>query len=292
MKLLTYIENDEQKVGILSDSGDTVIGFSDLGLSFSSMLDFIERHSPADMEMLKSASAKSDYGVPLSRVTSCAPIPNPKRDIICIGQNYVDHAREAAKFSGNEYEKSQYPVYFSKRADEAVPNGGIIPLHSGITSQLDYEGELAVIIGKPCFHASEEDVAEHIFGYTIINDVSARDIQYNHKQFFFGKSLHGTTPMGPYIVTADEIGFPPELSVKTWVNAELRQDGNTKNFIYSIPELIATLSAGIILMPGDILITGTPSGVGMGFSPPRFLSSGDVIECEIEKIGVLKNIVI
>lgn len=292
MKLLTYIENGKQKIGALSENGERVIGFADLGLDFSSMLDFIERHTPADVETLKSAYAQSGAGVPLSQVTLCAPIPNPKRDLICIGQNYTEHAKESAMFSGGEYKKTGYPVYFSKRVIEAVPSGGTIPLHADITSQLDYECELAVIIGKTCSRVAEKDVFDCIFGYTIVNDVSAREIQQNHKQFFFGKSLDGAAPMGPYIVTADEIGFPPELSVKTRVNHEPRQNGNTRDFIYPIPELIARLSAGITLLPGDVIATGTPAGVGMGFSPPRFLKSGDIIDCEIEKIGVLQNIVI
>ncbi|MGE4284740.1 MAG: fumarylacetoacetate hydrolase family protein, partial [Clostridia bacterium] len=245
-----------------------------------------------ELESLKSrARDHTLQGIPITAVEISAPIPNPRHDILCIGQNYTEHAIESAKFRGIEYQKPTYPVYFSKRVNKAVAHNGFISSHADITSKLDYEAELAVIIGKECSHVAPEDVYDYIFGYTIINDISARDIQVNHKQFTFGKGLDDATPMGPYIVTIDEFDAPPLLSVKSKVNGELRQNSSTNDFIFDIPFMISQLSAGITLYPGDIFITGTPSGVGLGFNPPKWLKSGDIVECQIEKIGILRNTV-
>ena len=182
-------------------------------------------------------------------------------------------------------------VYFSKRVSEAVPPDGFIESHVGLVERLDYENELAVILGKTARNVKAADAADYIFGYTIVNDVSARDVQTAHKQFYFGKSLDGFTPMGPCIVTADEIAFPPALKISTTVNGELRQDSNTAMFLNGIGEVLEELTAGMTLLPGTIIITGTPAGVGMGFEPPKFLKPGDVVTCEIEGIGVLTNTV-
>jgi 2-keto-4-pentenoate hydratase/2-oxohepta-3-ene-1,7-dioic acid hydratase in catechol pathway len=208
-----------------------------------------------------------------------------------VGQNYTAHALEGARYAGKEWTKPDWPVYFSKRVDRCVAPGGVIPAHADITSELDYEAELAVIIGKTASKVKPGDVFSHIFGYTVANDVSARDIQHNHVQYTFGKGLDGFAPMGPWIATVDEFAVPPRLNVKTRVNGEPRQDANTSDFIFDIPRLISELSSGITLEPGDILITGTPAGVGMGFQPPKFLRPGDEIECEIEGIGILRNVV-
>ena len=282
MKLLTFIYDGIQQVGFLSSDEKTVYS---LHKKYASMQDLIERYNRAELESL------SGDGIDITQVTLCAPIPNPRHDLLCIGHNYIEHVVESAKFLGREYEKPLYPVYFTKRVHETVASGAMIPSHADITRELDYECELAVVIGKACSHVAKEEAYRHIFGYTIVNDVSAREVQRNHMQFMFGKSLDGFAPMGPWIVTADEIGAPPELDVRTRVNSELRQDSNTRNFIFDIPELISRLSAGITLYPGDILVTGTPSGVGAGFTPPRFLRPGDVVECEIEGIGILRNTV-
>jgi 2-keto-4-pentenoate hydratase/2-oxohepta-3-ene-1,7-dioic acid hydratase in catechol pathway len=167
----------------------------------------------------------------------------------------------------------------------------MIQSHPGLVERLDYEAELAVIIGKTARNVPAADAEQYIFGYTILNDVSARVLQTAHKQWYFGKSLDGFTPIGPCIVTADEICFPPALPIRTRVNGELRQDSTTDLLITGIADIIAELSSGMTLLPGTIIATGTPSGVGMGFDPPKFLKSGDVVECEIEGIGVLRNTV-
>ena len=219
-----------------------------------------------------------------------SPIPHPRADVICLGINYSDHAKEAAGFDSEAFGKDRPdPIFFSKRVDYSQGTGNIIPMHEDICDSLDYETELGVIIGKEAFRVKAEEAADYIFGYTIINDVSARNLQTRHKQWYFGKSLDGFTPMGPCIVSKDEFDGIPELDIKTWVNGELRQSSNTKNLITGIPEIIEILSAGMTLSPGTIIATGTPSGVGMGMDPPCFLKDGDEVICEIEGIGRLVN---
>jgi 2-keto-4-pentenoate hydratase/2-oxohepta-3-ene-1,7-dioic acid hydratase in catechol pathway len=282
MKLVTYIENGADKPGFLSENGKTVYPFK----GYASLTDVI---AASDGVSPLALAGSLSGGMPADSVVLTAPIPHPKHDIWCIGQNYLAHAIESFRFKGLEYTKPDHPVYFTKRVDRAVANGGIIPAHADITTQLDYETELAVIIGKRCSHATRENAFDFVFGYTIVNDISARDLQYAHSQYAFGKSLDGFAPMGPWIVTADEFNAPPALRISTRINGELRQDSNTSDFIFDIPHLISEISAGIVLEAGDIIITGTPSGVGMGFTPPKFLKSGDIVECEIEGIGILKN---
>ncbi|MDL2225411.1 fumarylacetoacetate hydrolase family protein [Eubacteriales bacterium OttesenSCG-928-M02] len=290
MKFLTYTHQNQDVLGVLSSDGTSVFPLSSLGYSFSCMEDWIEAYSTSlQKELLKKISS-STAGIPLSHVALAAPIPHPRHDIICVGHNYLEHAKESMRFRGQEYVPLAYPTYFGKRVNRAIGHGEAIPAHSHITSMLDYESELAVVIGKPCSRVQPADVFSYIFGYTIVNDVTARDLQNNHGgQFYFGKGLDGFTPMGPYLVTADEFPSPLHLSVTSRVNGELRQSGNTNDFIFDIPFLISELSQGICLMPGDIIATGTPMGVGMGFSPPKFLSPGDEITCEIEGIGILSN---
>ncbi|BCQ51884.1 hypothetical protein BLKGLAD_09460 [Burkholderia gladioli pv. gladioli] len=179
-------------------------------------------------------------------------------------------------------------MIFTKPPSTIIGPGALIPRHAGVTSQLDYEAELGVIIGKAGIGIRKADAMEHVFGYTVINDFTARDLQKLHRQWFIGKSLDGFCPMGPYIVTADEVDGQ-DVDVKCWVNGELRQNANTRQLIFDIPTLIETLSAGIELQPGDVIATGTPAGVGVGFNPPKFLQPSDVIRIEIENIGVLEN---
>lgn len=284
MKFLTYTQNGVDYPGFLSADETKIFKLN----GYSSLTDFIEQ---SFCKQLVFDSSKFTDSINISEVKLAAPIPHPKHDLWCIGQNYLEHALESARFKGVEYKKPRYPMYFGKRVDRAVANEEAIPSHADITSQLDYENELAVIIGKDCSNISADCAFDYIFGYTIANDVSARDIQNNHVQFALGKGLDGFAPMGPWIVTADEIQAPPALNIKTRVNGELRQNSNTSDFIFDIPYIISQISKGITLRAGDIILTGTPCGVGMGFNPPKFLKSGDIVECEIEKIGVLKNII-
>ncbi|MDL5140800.1 fumarylacetoacetate hydrolase family protein [Bacillus atrophaeus] len=221
----------------------------------------------------------------LSDVKLHAPIPKPSKNVMCIGKNYKDHAIEM----GSEADIPEYPMVFTKSPTTVTGHGDVINCHSQVTAQLDYEGELAVVIGKSGTHISKEEAYDHIFGYTIINDVTARDLQKKHKQFFIGKSLDSTCPMGPVLVHKSLIPDPQCLQVETRVNGELRQSGSTSDMVFSIAELIETLSKGMTLEAGDIIATGTPSGVGKGFTPPKFLQAGDSIDITIEPIGTLSN---
>ena len=219
-----------------------------------------------------------------------SPIPHPRQDVICLGINYTDHAKEAESFDKDAFTKDRPdPIFFSKRVDYSQGTGGDILMHGDICDSLDYETELGVVIGREAYNVKACDAHEYIFGYTIVNDVSARNLQTRHKQWYFGKSLDGFTPMGPCIVSKDEFDGIPELDIKTFVNGELRQSSNTGNLITGIPEIIEILSRGMTLSPGTIIATGTPSGVAMGMNPPVFLKDGDEIVCEIEGIGRLVN---
>ena len=282
MKLVTYLQNGKEAVGVLSVDGSVV-----RPLPFADMNTLIE----APREQLLAAAEAAKDALPLSAVTLLAPIPRPRQDIICLGMNYRDHLTEAANYDSAFAKERPVTVYFSKRVSQAVAPEGFIERHAGLTERLDYENELAVILGRAARDVKAADAADYIFGYTIVNDVSAREVQTSHKQFYFGKSLDGFTPMGPCITTADEIAFPPALTLTTLVNGELRQNSNTSLLLNSIAEIIEELSSGMTLLPGTIIATGTPAGVGMGFDPPKFLKPGDVVECSIEGIGTLRNTV-
>lgn len=231
-------------------------------------------------------------GIDLGELRLLAPIPEPRQDVICLGMNYMDHSAEAAKWGKDDFVKNAgKAVYFSKRAAYIVGPGGEIDPHFDIVDGLDYEAELAVVLGKDAYRVSKEDAFDYVLGYSVLNDVSARNLQKAHKQFYFGKSLDTHTAMGPWIVTRDEFPWEPELPIRCYINGELRQDSNTRYEIYGAAHVIAELSAGITLKAGTIIAMGTPAGVGMGFTPPKYLKSGDVVRCEIDGIGVLENTV-
>ena len=227
----------------------------------------------------------------LSEIRLDAAIPEPKQDIICLGLNYRDHAEEATRADAVFDVQRGDAVYFAKRLQRAVAPGGTIDGHFDICDSLDYEVELGVVLGKDAKNVKAADAAEYIFGYTIINDVSARNLQTRHKQWYFGKSLDDFTPIGPCIVSAEKLGAMPELDIRCYVNGELRQNSNTRMMIFDIPYIIEELSTGMTLKAGTVIATGTPSGVALGMEPTvrEYLKSGDVIRCEIEGIGVLEN---
>lgn len=212
-----------------------------------------------------------------------APIPRPRKNIFCIGKNYVDHVQE---MSGK---LPPHPVVFSKAPTTVIGPEAEIDGHPSVTRQLDYEGELAVVIGKRAKSVKEQDAYECVFGYTIVNDVTARDKQQQHGQWFLGKNFDSFCPMGPVLVHKSALADPHKLRLETRVNGETRQSANTAQMIFRIPRLIAVITEGVTLEPGDIIATGTPSGVGKGFTPPRYLKAGDLVEVEIEGIGVLRN---
>ena len=290
MKLLTYVHEGMEKVGVLSACGTYVYP-----VNYASMNELIKNACPNCLKNMAELANKPhnevENAVELANVQLIAPIPEPMQDIICLGVNYADHAEESARFKKQAYAKDspKQTVYFSKRVNLAVEPYGDIPAHEDLTSQLDYEAELVVIIGKDAKNVKPEDVHDHIFGYTIMNDVTAREVQNGHKQWYFGKSLDGFTPIGPWIVTKDEIAYPPQLNIQSKVNGELRQNSNTGLFLTNIEEWMVELSQGMTLKAGTLVATGTPAGVGMGFVPPNFLKVGDEVECIIEGIGSIKN---
>lgn len=247
----------------------------------------------AQLQLLaKNTDALQGAAVALEAVKLCAPIVHPRQDVICLGINYDAHAQEAGRFSDEAFGGERpYTIYFSKRVSTATGSGDFIPAYDGLVDSLDYEAELGVILGKDAKDVSKEEAEAYIFGYTVINDVSARNLQTRHKQWYRGKSLDGFTPMGPCIVTADEITDVQNLDIHCYVNGQLRQSSNTKYMIQTVAGAIAELSQGMTLQAGTIIATGTPAGVGMGMQPPTFLRSGDTVVCEIESIGRLENTV-
>lgn len=296
MKFVTYLDGKKERVGVLNEDETWVYPLRAFGMPYESMQEVVEKMSRAEKELIGIYNRKEPdeiYGsLPLRNVVLLAPIPRPKQDIICLGINYMEHAAESARYKKEAFGGERpYAVYFSKRVNEAVPNKGFIEAHENLVDSLDYECELAVIIGKDAKNVSEDDAAEYIFGYTIINDVSARNVQTRHKQWYFGKSLDGFTPMGPCIATADSIAFPPKLTIQSKVNGELRQNSNTELLIFDVAHVISELSSGMTLKAGTIISMGTPAGVGMGFEPPRFLKPGDTVECIVEGVGTLVNTV-
>jgi 2-keto-4-pentenoate hydratase/2-oxohepta-3-ene-1,7-dioic acid hydratase in catechol pathway len=228
--------------------------------------------------------------LPLSSVRLVAPLPRPRRNLWCVGRNYHAHAKELAGsvFKDNAKAVDQWPIVFTKVPECVIGPNDDVQLPAGVSEQIDYEAELAVVIGRGGKNIGKPDAMQHIFGYTIVNDVTARDVQMRHSQWDLGKSFDTFCPMGPWIVTADELDGR-HTRVRCWVNGELRQEGPTENMIFDIPTLIATVSRGITLYPGDVIATGTPAGVGMGFEPPRYLRSGDVVRIEVDGVGTLES---
>jgi 2-keto-4-pentenoate hydratase/2-oxohepta-3-ene-1,7-dioic acid hydratase in catechol pathway len=233
----------------------------------------------------------SDVGAThlLSEVQLAAPIPQPRKNIMCLAVNYKEHAQETAGVRGHSGETPAYPVFFTKATTTINGPYGEIVIDPSVSSEIDWEVELGVIIGKTGKNIRAEDALSYVFGYTVVNDITARDLQTRHKQFFKGKSLDGSCPMGPWIITADEIADPHNLALSLRVNGVTKQDSNTSLMIFSINQSIAVLSAGMTLEAGDIIATGTPSGVGFSRTPPEFLVPGDVVEAEVEGVGFIRN---
>ena len=284
LKLVTFRHHGLQQTGVLSEDASTVTSVP----GGQDLLSLIDNWDGAAAEL----AALTGEAIPVADVELLAPIPLPRRNIFCVGRNYVEHAKEFAN-SGYDATASataqpEYPVVFTKAPSTVIGTGADVDPHTGVTSELDYEAELGVIIGTGGRGISKAEALDHVWGYTIINDVTARDLQKDHKQWFLGKSLDTHCPMGPWAVTRDEVGDGP-LDLHCTVNGETRQKATTADLIFDIPTIIETISAGITLQPGDIIATGTPVGVGIGFTPPRFLTSGDVVEISISKLGTLRN---
>ena len=286
MKLATYRRNGQRQVGRLSDDARSVLPFAlDAAAAERGVLPLVERLAEGG------ALPATGAAVALAEVRLEAPLPLPRRNLWCIGRNYHAHAKELATsvFKDNDARPDGWPIVFTKVPECVVGPGDDVELPAaGISQQIDYEAELTVVIGRGGKNIARERALEHVFGYTIVNDVTARDVQMRHQQWDLGKSFDTFCPMGPWIVTADELDGRA-TRVRGWVNGELRQDARTRDMIFDIPTLIETCSRGITLYPGDVIATGTPSGVGMGFSPPRWLVAGDVVRIEIDGIGAIEN---
>lgn len=294
MKLLTCHFQGQVYIGVKLGKSALLPQLSDeWPREIESMVSLIE-HGREALDRLQRLidSPPSTSLVPLEVVELLAPIPRPRKNIICLGWNYADHARESAQAFSRNLKLPDHPVVFTKSVTTVNGPYADIPYDSEISSQIDWEVELGVIIGLGGRRIKTEHALQHVFGYTVINDISARDIQTRHKQFFLGKSLDGSCPMGPWIVTVDQIMNPQQLDLRCFVNDQLKQDSNTRRQIFDVASIISTLSGIMTLEPGDLIATGTPSGVGFARNPPEFLKPGDTVECEIENIGRLKNRVV
>ncbi len=228
----------------------------------------------------------------LDTVQLAAPLPRTRKNVLCIALNYSEHAKETSTIRSRSAEPPTIPVFFTKAPTTINGPYGKIEIDPAVSTEIDWEIELAVIIGRKGKNIRADEAMGYIFGYTVLNDVTARDLQTRHKQFFKGKSLDGSCPMGPWIVTADEIAHPDNLALHLRVNGLSKQNSNTSQMVFSIPTIIATLSLGMTLEPGDIIATGTPSGVGYSRTPAEFLKPGDIVEAEIESIGIIRNPVV
>ena len=299
MRFYTAVINDKEELLVGFEQGARAYRLSLLArlvpkLAFADMNALVMGWNEEVKAALANLAANEDVlsgaAVNVDELQLCAPIVHPRQDVVCLGINYDAHAQEAGRFSDEAFGGERpYTIYFSKRVSRATATKELVPSYKGLVDSLDYECELGVVVGKDCKGVTKEEAKQYIFGYTIINDISARNLQTRHKQWYLGKSLDGFTPMGPCIVTADEIGDEQSLDISCTVNGELRQSSNTKYMIQTVCGAISELSQGMTLQAGTIIATGTPAGVGMGMQPPQFLQTGDVVECRIAKIGILTN---
>jgi 2-keto-4-pentenoate hydratase/2-oxohepta-3-ene-1,7-dioic acid hydratase in catechol pathway len=270
-------------------------GVADAALREGSLQAVIDGGTAA-LEAVAGVIAKADAGdaalaaLAVADPTMLAPLPSPKKNVFCVGRNYAEHIAEGARAQNTTVAVTEVPVYFTKPSTAVVGPGATVPIFPHVSTQIDYEVELAIIIGTSGRDIPKGRAYDHVWGYTVLNDVTARDVQRRHGgQYFKGKGLDGSCPMGPVIVTKDEVADPQALALRCLVNGELRQNSTTAQMIFDIPTLIASLSEGLTLDPGDILATGTPSGVGYAMTPPNFLKDGDEVTCEVEGIGRLTN---
>jgi len=290
MKFGTLLLNGEPVVAAISSGGDQYWALEELtGKPIKTMMDLIRVYDDVKGALNPNGGARSLAGVKIS-----APLL-PVRNVMCVGKNYHAHAHEFTKsgFDSSAKDASEAiptaPIIFTKAPETVIATGEAIRYPTGLSDSVDYEAELGVVIGKAGRGISKAEALDHVFGYTIINDVTARDLQSKHKQWFIGKSLDTFCPMGPWLVSADEVDAG-NLDLKCWVNGELRQHANTSDLIFDVPTLIETLSAGLTLQVGDVIATGTPAGVGIGFDPPKYLARGDEIVVEISGLGRLANV--
>jgi 2-keto-4-pentenoate hydratase/2-oxohepta-3-ene-1,7-dioic acid hydratase in catechol pathway len=283
MKIATYRVGGERRVGLVDERRQTISAF-----------DIPEADAIAGVLVLidRSELPRTLQPTPLREVVLEAPIPRPRRNIYCVGKNYHDHAKE---FAASGFDSSAvagavpgHPIVFSKVPECVIAHRAPVSIDREVSQAIDYEAELGVIIGKGGRGIRAANALDHVWGYTIINDVTARDLQGRYSQWLIGKSQDTFCPMGPWAATRDELDLG-DVRIQCWINGELRQDANTRDLIFDVPTIIATISAGVTLVPGDVIATGTPAGVGIGFKPPRYLVPGDVARIDIVGIGVLEN---
>jgi 2-keto-4-pentenoate hydratase/2-oxohepta-3-ene-1,7-dioic acid hydratase in catechol pathway len=292
MLLITFIEAGRRKLGVLDHTRREVIDLARAAPHLPrDMLAFIALGDPARAEVHELMIAGEAH-VPLAQVRLAAPIPRPARNVFCVGKNYRDHVQELQRPGSTIASKDampEVPIIFTKAPTAVIGPNEPIPAWLDPTQSTDYEGELAVVIGAGGRGIPRAEAMRHVYGYTIVNDVTSRVLQGRHQQWFLGKSLDGFCPMGPAIMTADEVPDVGTLRVQTRVNGEVRQDAPVSDLLFDIPTLIETLSRTMTLEPGDLIATGTPAGVGMGFKPPKYLKTGDLVSISIDPIGTLEN---
>ncbi len=295
MRFITFKKNNEIRAGLeILNKG--IIDINKVDENLPTELNNIIRNYHLIKDEIKKINKDHNIHYSMNEIDLLSPIPVPVRDIICVGKNYAEHAKEVQKSSFStlkgKVQVPEEPIIFNKATTSVIGPNDKIELVNDRTNTTDYEGELGVIIGKRTKNIKYSNATDVIFGYTIINDVTARKLQNNHKQWFIGKSPDTYCPMGPCIVTKDEIKIIEDIKIQTFINGENRQTGIVKDMIFNIPTIIETLAKSMTLVEGDIIATGTPSGVGIGFDPPKFLKSGDKVKISIDPIGILENDVI
>jgi 2-keto-4-pentenoate hydratase/2-oxohepta-3-ene-1,7-dioic acid hydratase in catechol pathway len=295
-KLVTFADAKGQRAGALLDDGRVLdlaaVSIGTLAGQAADMLSLIEA-GPAVLSAVRALAAEPPPNAVLDAGAArlLAPIPRPRRNVFCVGRNYMDHVAEGDRTRGiAQSELPKYPQFFTKAPECVIGPDEPIPDHAGVTQWLDYEVELAVVIGREGRDIPAERALDHVFGWTIANDVTGRDLQRRYGQWFKGKSLDRSCPLGPCVVPAAELDAL-DTGIRCRVNGETRQDSRTSKMIFDVREIIHQLSVGFTLRPGDVIMTGTPEGVGYAMQPPRTLKAGDVVECEIDGVGVLRNTV-
>jgi 2-keto-4-pentenoate hydratase/2-oxohepta-3-ene-1,7-dioic acid hydratase in catechol pathway len=291
MRLVTFSDDRGARIGVHDPASGNIVDLSAGTRLPRRMTEFIALGKNG-LARARRAGRSGEGRIPAGSVKLLAPIPRPAKNILCVGKNYHDHAQEfhssGVDASGKEV-VPEVPIIFTKWPNSVIGPGEPIPSANDYTGTTDYEGELAVVMGEGGRNIARKDAYDHVYGYTIVNDVSARTIQNRHRQWFLGKSPDGYCPMGPCILTADEVKEVGRMHLVTKVNGELRQDAFVSQLIFDIPTLIETLSRVMTLEPGDLIATGTCAGVGIGFDPPRYLKKGDTVAITIEPIGTLEN---
>lgn len=290
-RLVTFLHAGAPRAGAMIGEGE-VLDFDAAGLPYPTMESVIEGGADA-LAAIRAALAAPPAGAvrPLGEVRLAAPLPRPRRNVFCVGRNYMDHVAEGDRTRGlTQSELPKFPQFFTKAPETVIGPDESIPDHgaTGVTKWLDYEAELALVIGTAGTNIAPENALSHIFGWTICNDVTGRDLQRRYGQWFKGKSLDRSCPMGPWIIPADELDAT-DIAISLTINGEQRQSSRTSKMIFDVPQILHHLSQGFTLLPGDVVMTGTPEGVGYAMQPPQVLKSGDVVEIEVEGIGRLSN---